>query len=314
MVQMTEEMDHRHWIRTRWVKRRYFVQDGYIRPVPGGESVLYDPFLGYSHEDHPTKDRSSYLQLLDVKLDDEREIEEWTSTWGLLGLFQDRLVQARRTIQTKTGPETLIEWGSTAAASSVFEGLASSGPGKPTDSKVLLAWEPLGEIVERPLEEYFRKYFPFLQPEQHYPPLASPKLWDHLSEPLDEFKIAVHNLRFTVERAKTGPSKTGDAIEDETQAWMHPRRLQHTINPRVQRVYRAVRPTADGGLAAVWVFPSLLSALYTMLMEDVTGGRLRECSNERCRKPFVPGRSDQSYCSTRCKNAVLQRRRRGTER
>jgi len=78
-----------------WVRCRYFVQDGYIRPVRGAHVEAYDPFEAYYANDSALLGRSLYLQLVDLDTTNEQEIEKFVSRWGLLGLFQHNLIQAR---------------------------------------------------------------------------------------------------------------------------------------------------------------------------------------------------------------------------
>jgi hypothetical protein len=56
---------------------------------------------------------------------------------------------------------------------------------------------------------------------------------------------------------------------------------------------------------------SLLSAIYLRFAFEVSEGigRLREC--EGCAQPFVPGRSDQRFCTKNCRERASYRRRTG---
>ena len=58
-----------------------------------------------------------------------------------------------------------------------------------------------------------------------------------------------------------------------------------------------------------WMFDSLLSAIYLMLLLDITQGKLlRRCSNSLCGNFFVAMRPDNLYCSSECQNRAKQRR------
>jgi len=88
-----KDAGNRRALQAGWVRRRYFIRDGYIRPIQGSEVVVYDPFEEYYGTDAARSGRSLYQHLVDLDLSDERAIEEFASRWGLLGLFQHRLVQ-----------------------------------------------------------------------------------------------------------------------------------------------------------------------------------------------------------------------------
>src|SRR4051794_32891800 len=95
-----------YWSRATWFHRTYVVQDGLIRPVPWSHLKPYDPFTGEGHSEKLPPDRPIYEQLYRLSLSNERAIADFVSTWGILGLFQDRLIQARRVLSATV---TLIE-------------------------------------------------------------------------------------------------------------------------------------------------------------------------------------------------------------
>lgn len=86
---------------THWVKRKYVVSGGWIQPFlgTGSEPTRYDPFDHYSPG---SEDGSLHLWLLRLDLADEAEIERFVSSYGLLGLFQDQVVQLRHQIEIGT--------------------------------------------------------------------------------------------------------------------------------------------------------------------------------------------------------------------
>ncbi len=99
-----------------WTRRRYFVEEGLIQPLPRGATEEYDPFISYYGSDSTWSGRSLYLELLELDIGSEHAIEGFTSRWGLLGLYQHRLVQIRRAeadldLSTKIDrvPEYLVE-------------------------------------------------------------------------------------------------------------------------------------------------------------------------------------------------------------
>lgn len=70
-----------------------------------------------------------------------------------------------------------------------------------------------------------------------------------------------------------------------------------------------------GRFFKVWRPLTLLAAMYLMLAEDVSAGAtLERCSNHKCTRHYLLGRSDQRYCSATCQNQDRQRRHRERKR
>ena len=73
-------------------------------------------------------------------------------------------------------------------------------------------------------------------------------------------------------------------------------RLAFSYNPR------------SGSHEAIWLFDSLLDALYHLLLEDVTAGqRIRRCADPKCGQFFRPKR-DGVYHDERCRRRVAVER------
>ncbi|MDI6872069.1 MAG: CGNR zinc finger domain-containing protein [Bacillota bacterium] len=81
-------------LKTTWARRRYYVDEGYIKPIPGLKTEWYNPFASYYGLDSPYKGRSFYLELVELNENDPRAVEEFASKWGLLGLVFENLIQA----------------------------------------------------------------------------------------------------------------------------------------------------------------------------------------------------------------------------
>lgn len=85
-------------LRGRWMRRRYFVEGEFIKPIPTSEKTVYDPFEGYraeltKSEQDPVDQLHTHLANLDAA--DLHAIEAFTGKWGILGLFQHDLYQVR---------------------------------------------------------------------------------------------------------------------------------------------------------------------------------------------------------------------------
>ena len=135
MVQ-PEFQGQQRWIRSRWVRRRYYVENGYIRPVVGSKVEYYDPFEeAYFDANTPREGTSLYLELIALDLEDIPAIERFTSRWGLLGLCQHRLLQHRRVMTDEdrdeviadTPPEWVTEEQFSSASSAIATGARRRG-------------------------------------------------------------------------------------------------------------------------------------------------------------------------------------------
>jgi hypothetical protein len=286
-LQPDPNLKHGFWMYTRWLRRPYFVQDAYLRPVRDGRAVPYDPFVGYTHDYHPKEGPPIYLELQELDLENEAAIGAFATKWGLLGVFQDGLVQTRARVRGQgwfvISPDAEIDY-------------ANLDKSEARQEATVILETDRGEYTELPFTEYYPRYFPDLRfaPEELPQPflLLEEAGWDYLCEPLDEFVRKVTELKDVIQRA----FGEGNALDYAAgRLCTHLRRVHLYVAPEGRQLVRK------------WAFPSLLSALYAMLMQDATGGRLRECQNARCGKPFVARRKDQEYCSKLCRDATRQR-------
>ncbi|MGV3723554.1 MAG: hypothetical protein ACO1SX_21875 [Actinomycetota bacterium] len=302
------EPQHSHgWLQTQWSRRPYFVEGGYLRPVPGEPAEAFDPFeFGYGR----------YLTALGkLNLDSEESIKAFAMQWGLLGLFQHRLIQARHT--GAGGRADVIEGLGFLAVRPVPDGGL-----RPRPSTVLIQSAD-GVIEEAPLEAFYQRYFPQFDvtPEAFYrneiPPIRNPMAaLAHVCEPLDDFRAAVREFR-AVSRLCTAaqngtlpagyPHPSGHGYVETTDE----ADLREAFARNTRQVHPGPLRSVSDGWRMKWHFPSLLSTFYMLLLQDLTGGRLWECAREDCRTPFVRvKRSDQKFCSPTCLNTVKQRNKR----
>lgn len=288
-------------MQTRWVRRPYHVRDGWIRPVLDGEPELYDPFAGYYHDRHPREGESAYLALAALNLKDERAIEGWVSRYGLLGLFQDGLLQVRHVDPGAPGAEM---WTSVAGPDLPFKRSSRQEPYHPADSTVIFQ-DPTGEYAQAPAIDYFSWFFPGVNLAASALAALAQNPWEHLSEPLDAFCGAARLLREHIEIGKDPDSPFRPA-------------LAHWVNSRMRRARAVLQPPPVDNPSApftdAWVFPSLLSALYACLRQDLLCGRLRQCARDRCRRPFVARRDDKRHCSPECRHAQRAADKRAREK
>lgn len=324
-----------YWVKGAWVRQKYVVDSslGLIRPVGHEPPEAYDPFEGYSWEGQAKSGRTIYLELTDLDLASDRAIEYFTTRWGLLGLFQDRLLQSclhvsrdpnRHLIDHPAGACQALLLQPPDEVSRDLMPVVVEAPGGHvhrllpvvlTDLEAISAQmhtspksmvpEVICEIqdgvfIRTSLASYYRPFFPTLdtgdslQVYQHAR-LSSPTFWGHLCEPLEMFKASVTEFKKVV-RWSSSPDPAEKAF------------VALYIRSRLSKVRFDARVDNKGRFLRTLRFPSLLSALYVMLVEDLDKGVLRVCPRVTCKRPFVPNRTDRTHCSTRCRDADRQKR------
>lgn len=99
-----------------WVRRRYLVNEDYIIPTTDSPAVEYDPVAVDREGRTRPGGRRLVSEVARLNTTKNQAIEEFTSEWGLLGLFQHHLLQVRY-VPTKDGrvqpfhaPTTGIEY------------------------------------------------------------------------------------------------------------------------------------------------------------------------------------------------------------
>jgi len=147
------------------------------------------------------------------------------------------------------------------------------------------------------LPEYYANFFP----DGDLPAPDSRVLWDTLNEPTLDFHFAVNRMRanyaLCVRAQQAGP--TGPLGAQLRKAFAY---HLHGVTP-------VLVDDRDGDVKwrMSYRFPSLLSAIYMMLLRDFTNPRLslRHCANDRCTSPVITNRTGVTtgkYCSDKCKN------------
>lgn len=92
----TETVTRNALFSTRWRRQRYYIEDGFIRPAQRSEPKEYNPLASYFERGQTSRRDQLHLALagLNTSSDDQDEqIEKFCSEWGLLGLYQHRLIQ-----------------------------------------------------------------------------------------------------------------------------------------------------------------------------------------------------------------------------
>jgi hypothetical protein len=311
-------------IRYQWRRRRHYVESDQIRPVPGSAMEPYDAFnpsRGGTREPKPF-----YLALAALDASNLREVEEFVSEWGPLGLFFDPLIQVQHQVVGEDGqPLTPQKDGYRAVTRGRYElDLDLSSPWfaflleTPLRSTATTVVGSTEEAV--PLVSYCAPFLPDLvgpgaSPSQETDArlvrvLHTESIWHHLTEPVDKFRKAVELFQDVCRYA----AAAGAGTAEKEEVWF----LCSEIEQHTRRVTWHSAPKVTAGRAGwgvamgiKWEFPSLLSVAYVQLFRDLLRERsVRLCANEPCRHPFVTDRRDQRYCCLSCGAAQEQRERR----
>lgn len=279
-------------LRSPWVRRRYYIEDGFIKPVPGSTVESYNPLASRLSGGSPGEAGLLHVELAALDAEDPKAVEQFVSAWGLLGLYQNRQRATVDHYQALGGAE---------------DGML---PSYCIDYLPGLRSEP---------EPHRRNRGARLNKLQQA--LQTAALWDYLAEPLPEFQQAAEEFRRAY-RLAVGVSEGRLGVEDGN-------RLKKVLEEHLLRVRPVPAFTTDArgdrrhnpgesrvtGWALDWELPSLLSAAYMLLFLDLTEGRRpRLCANERCGRPFLTDRSDRFYCSARCSDNQKQREIRRREK
>lgn len=269
----------------QWMKRRYHVEDGYLRPSRSSRLRSYDPF-------EPRADRDPlHLALVMVDAYDADSVAAFASDWGPLGVLHEFLIEARYA-EGEPGQVS----GDALEGEQVIATPTSRVTGSSTEfdrtATVLRASVAAEDPVEEiSLTDYYGAFFP-QTPEGPFPAFDNPLIWDQMCEPMDRIEQEVELFKATaslIERPanEIDPEDPFDGLA----------LLQHRLT--------RISPTpvlVDGGWQMNWRFPSLISAAYYMVYKDLAGGRmLRYCEADDCNEPFIASAStDRKWCSTKC--------------
>ena len=162
-------------------------------------------------------------------------------------------------------------------------------------------WEPLGR--------HWVDYFPDVpEPERGafaYPRPQSIQFWEMYAEPFNEIIDAANILRQVLVVAQTATQTETGRPSEVTVA-----RALLWFNRQLALISDALRlDPVTGAPVTHWAAPSLYALLVKMSYLDLIDGVLHRCP--ACSTLFVSGTATRRYCSTRCKERLKQRRRRG---
>lgn len=157
------------------------------------------------------------------------------------------------------------------------------------------------------LPEYYNHFFP----DGDMPTPDSPVLFDSLSEPAMGFQHAVLGIRNTYALCVQA-QQSGLSEEEAEELDSHFTRNLLAVTPGLGSVIENGKRKWEERQR----FPSLLSAIYLMLLRDFTTPHrfLRLCAKEGCGRPVITDRVDRIYCSNPCKSTANTRNSRARQR
>ena len=255
-------------------------------------------------------------------------LENWCSRWGLLGVLPNRVqsmvVRARssnellrdaRFVDGVSDPSPgVFSYQVTNGEWTLWDGVGSARHRDTSASST--AVEPMEPQAFEPshygsnfrsLKDAVWPFFPCV-PESdavtyEYPAPLSREFWKQYAEPVDKFFYTAELLRDAV----YGISPVMVEAQHKAQGRARTSRMNALfLSPIGQQL-------ADDGQALTikWNFPSLVSSLAMMAVQDAMGGcRLLRCAE--CSSVFVTDAYQATYCSQRC--AWKHRQKRARER
>jgi hypothetical protein len=338
--------------RSWWVRRRYVIAGNFIRPVRGATVEDYDPYAEDASQ-RPAYLELAGLDTTDERAVEEF-VSRW-GLLGLFfhPLLQIQLASSRSgdADRAYTVRDLLRSDCSDPVTELLEQDPAVKGTATLWDSG---RGEYSVRDLERYCHDYFPdlrtergdaagepgdygnlRRHPFVI-------LASGQLWDYLSEPLDAFRAAAADFQAFFADCVRWSEGSGGSEDARTARRLV--ELQGRVESHLRHVYPVFgyeveageigaasevpgpdhdsegwweRPVPPGRLTLEWVYPSLLSGAYGVLLRDLMSGRhLRYCANETCGRPMVADNPTRIYCSERCLNTTRHRafRRRQAER
>jgi hypothetical protein len=150
------------------------------------------------------------------------------------------------------------------------------------------------EIRELDIEDSWGCFFPAVpkrnRTRYQYPIPLSDDFWRNYAEPVPTFIRYALTLQQAVEPLSAKSQLTQVIPAEDALAF---------ANALLSPVSREVVLGADNRLEHSWVYPSLISSLAAMALEDLAlGAMIRSCAG--CNKPFVTSAYQSLYCSQNC--------------
>lgn len=120
---------------------------------------------------------------------------------------------------------------------------------------------------------------------------------DHF-EPLDSFIAATRKFQsaYAIMQVIRDKHQGGNNIG----LWSE---FKSIADPYIEAISPRISRDMETGLPKIiWDFKSLINVCYYRLIQDATGGMLRNCGLEKCKLPFLAKNHDDNYCSKECRH------------
>ncbi len=299
---------HADILQGRWYRKKYYIDDGFLKPVPGARVEPYNIFDFYFPGN---RQRDSIHQIFaSLDLNDDKAITGFCTRFGLLGFYD------REIIKILAFPPNQHNYQ------------------MPKSSPVAGVQRDIDELM--PMDMLIKKYH---IPKDRLPipgegdlVLPDKKVTTlDTCEPVDKFReecvrfrwildlrnaIAdknIRNIRNILESSNNQLYRNAVARKDDdgllyiatgAVMWAVNGEMENRVTPLLMFDER------DGISKNIsWRCDSLLTALYTMIFLDITRGVLtKRCENERCAKFFEAGNPKVRFCSTSCQSAAKTQR------
>ncbi len=247
---------------SKWLRTRYYIQDGYILPIPGAEWSEYDPWDYYNKENAGIPDDSLHIKFLNINLTDHREIEQFCSTYGLLGL-RARDVATDEFIRKNQEEYRVPNYPRELIPDNVPPNLRG----------------PL--MTREPLEEFINEVNVFRWVTQ-------------INEGLRKFDIEL------LRDALGGNLDKSDEMVFDRATILYLQTVNNRLRCIRPKIIRYTDETKSYNILR-WEFTSLLDNIYMMHAQSTQENRsTRKCKNEKCNKWFSTDKEIKVYCSKKC--------------
>ena len=297
-------------LKIRWYKQKYYLDQGFLKPIIGGRRDEYNPFDLYKQGNRAFD--SLHFKFADLNLKDDTAIESFYSRYGPLGFFNREILKV-----VSYNP----------SLTHLFK-LPNSSPvaGVHRFSDELIPMDDLIDKFHIPTSK-----LPIPNENDVVMPISEISSFDTW-ESVDEFKRECASFKMIVDFRHAVAKQNYPLIRkillencsnpDEIRSYDNGQLLANAnffiiayVNTELDNM---VSPCLDFDQSSLgisknitWRCNSLLTALYMMLFVDITrGASTCRCSNEKCRRRFEPVKPGTKYCCPSCQTTAKTRRSR----
>lgn len=288
-----------------WFRQEYYVDEEYIRPLPGASLESYHPMAYYRHGNRVSDNLHHMFASLDTN--NIGQVIEYYNKFGSLGnIGRDILTisPAYKTNDINTGSLVVLR-----------------------DSDVLI---PAVEFVEKydvPINIYLKKRMEakeLLNKLDLMKIAGEPLKW--FQEQQTKFRLVLDTLNALNQNDIDKIDRLGNELLKEQKSDSAYSDMSIPLNTRITKLvikiinnelankaYPQLATTVDmNGKTEImnkfnWECDSLLSYLYMMVVMDIERGVISSRCDE-CSIYFETNRKDQIYCSTKCQSRANTRK------